>query len=43
MKKKPQSIRAVEAIASPKETGPFLAEEMQRNAELIKSANIKLE
>jgi tripartite-type tricarboxylate transporter receptor subunit TctC len=43
MKKKLQSISAVDVVVTPEETGKFLAEEIQRNAELIKAANIKLE
>lgn len=43
MKKKLQTISAVEVIASPEETGKYLGDELQRNAELIKAANIKLE
>jgi tripartite-type tricarboxylate transporter receptor subunit TctC len=43
MKKKLQTISAVEVIDKPEETSKFLAEEIQRNAELIKAANIKLE
>ena len=43
MKKKLQLISAVEVAETPEGTGKFLAEELQRNAELIKAANIKLE
>jgi len=43
MKKKLQTISAVEVVDKPEETSKFLAEEIQRNAELIKAANIKLE
>jgi tripartite-type tricarboxylate transporter receptor subunit TctC len=43
MKKKLQIISAVEVIETPEGTGKYLADEIQRNAELIKAANIKLE
>jgi len=43
MKKKLQTISAVEVVDKPEDTAKFLAEEIQRNAELIKAANIKLE
>ena len=43
MKKKLRTISAVEVVDKPEETAKFLAEEIQRNAELIKAANIKLE
>jgi tripartite-type tricarboxylate transporter receptor subunit TctC len=43
MKKKLQTISAVEVVDKPEDTSKFLAEEIQRNAELIKAANIKLE
>ncbi len=43
MKKKLQTISAVDVVDTPEGTGKYLAEELQRNAELIKAANIKLE
>ena len=43
MKKKLQIISAVDVVDTPEGTGKFLADELQRNAELIKAANIKLE
>jgi tripartite-type tricarboxylate transporter receptor subunit TctC len=43
MKRKLQVMSAVDVIDTPEGTGKFLAEELQRNAELIKAANIKLE
>jgi tripartite-type tricarboxylate transporter receptor subunit TctC len=43
MKKKLQTISAVEVVDKPEDTAKFLSEEIQRNAELIKAANIKLE
>ncbi len=43
MKKKLQTISAVEVVDKPEETSQFLREEIQRNVELIKAANIKLE
>jgi tripartite-type tricarboxylate transporter receptor subunit TctC len=43
MKRKLQVMSAVDVVDTPEGTGKFLAEELQRNAELIKAANIKLE
>jgi tripartite-type tricarboxylate transporter receptor subunit TctC len=43
MKRKLQAMSAVDVIDTPEGTGRFLAEELQRNAELIKAASIKLE
>lgn len=43
MKQKLQTLSAVDVVATPEETGKFLAEELQRNAELITAAKIKLE
>ena len=43
MKKKLQIMSAVDVVDTPEQTGKFLADELQRNAELIKAANIKLE
>jgi tripartite-type tricarboxylate transporter receptor subunit TctC len=43
MKKKLQTISAVEVVDKPEDTAKFLGEEIQRNVELIKAANIKLE
>ena len=43
MKKKLQTISAVEVVDKPADTAKFLGEEIQRNADLIKAANIKLE
>lgn len=43
MKKKLQAISAVEVIETPEGTGKYLADELQRNSDLIKAANIKLE
>jgi tripartite-type tricarboxylate transporter receptor subunit TctC len=43
MKKTLQSISAVDVVDTPEGTAKFLADELQRNAELIKAANIRLE
>ena len=43
MKKKLQVISATDVVDKPEDTAKFLGEELQRNAELIKAANIKLE
>jgi tripartite-type tricarboxylate transporter receptor subunit TctC len=43
MKKKLQIISAVDVVDTPEGTGKFLADEIRRNGELIKAANIKLE
>ena len=43
MKRKLQVMSAVDVVDTPEGTGKFLTEELQRNAELIKAANIKLE
>ncbi len=43
MRKTLQTISAVTVIDKPEDTSKFLGEELQRNADLIKAANIKLE
>jgi tripartite-type tricarboxylate transporter receptor subunit TctC len=42
-KDKMRTISAVAVHGSPEDAGKYLAEELQRNAELIKAANIKLD